>query len=170
MIKSNTNIWGKFLIIILLGYFNYSFAQEEKPQEVVVNKNAIYGSVGTFLFLHYTATAYYERIIKLDANFSTFAKVGMGRFLHLGGDGGYSIFQIGLLSGLKNHHLELGAGVGFNWPKFGHGDVILEFPSTRKIGWTANIGWRFQKPQGNFIFRMGASFPEAIYIGVGVPF
>jgi hypothetical protein len=35
---------------------------------------------------------------------------------------------------------------------------------------SGNIGYRFQKPDSNFIFRTGIGWPEALYIGVGVSF
>jgi len=164
--------WSNLLLIItILGSSINSFAQEEKLQEVELKKNAIYGSVG-FMLMHVTGTVYYERIKKLDSSFSTFANVGIGRFANWNGDGGYSTFKVGLLSGLKKHHLELGVGAGFNWPKFGSGEEIFELPFTNitKFGLAANIGYRFQKPQENFMFRIGASFPETLYIGFGVPF
>jgi uncharacterized protein (UPF0264 family) len=65
------------------------------------------------------------------------------------------------LTGVKKHHLEIGAGPAY----FISGDLKKgEQPIT------ATIGWRNQKPGDNFMFRMGASWPEALYISLGVSF
>ena len=51
-----------FIATIFWCSINYSYGQKENPQEKIVNKNAIYGSIGSG-GLYFSATGYYERII-----------------------------------------------------------------------------------------------------------
>jgi len=131
-----------------------------KAQEASFNKNAIYGSVGS-AGLYFSATAYYERIIKQkmwNKNISSFVRVGYGSEVHYGGEGTYILTQYGILTGAKTHHLE--AAVGPNYFISGNIDIPV----------SATLGWRIQKPESNFIFRMGIAVPEAIYLGLGFSF
>jgi len=155
MRQSNIN---KLLIIITLLLCSI-YAKEGNAQHVELNKNAIYGNVGT-AGLYFTATGYYERIIIQQSKISHFIKVGTGGYALWGEGGQYILGQYGILTGSKKHHLELGAGP--NW--FLNGDLKGDLP------FTATIGWRIQKPGNHFMFRMGASFPEAVYVGLGISF
>ena len=132
-----------FIATIFWYSINYSYGQKENPQEKIFNKNAIYGSIGSG-GLYFSATGYYERIITQNDKISSFVKAGYG-----------------ILTGSKKHHLEIGAGAGY---------FINNGPDLVDIPITATIGWRIQNPRSNFIFRMGASLPEALYIGIGFSF
>ena len=158
MIKSTkTNLL--IITTILLCAISSVYGQKENTQEVRFNKNAIYGNVGIG-GLYFTATGYYERIITQKSKISTFVKVGAGGYEAWGVGGQYILAQYGILTGVKKHHLEIGAGPHY----YLNGDLQGDFP------FSATIGWRVQKPGGKFIFRMGASWPEAIYVGLGVSF
>jgi len=150
------------LSMYVLCSINSVFGQVENRQEVLLNKNAIYGNVGSG-GLYFTATGYFERMIKqqmCNRNISSFVKIGFGGEVHWGEGGVYVLAQYGLLTGVKTHHLEIGLGPNF----FISGDLKGELPIS------GTVGWRIQKPGGNFIFRTGASWPEAIYIGLGFAF
>jgi len=153
---------GKRTVIIALILFsmNYLYSQNEKSNKGLLNNNAIYGSVGSG-GLYFTATAYYERILKQqlgNKNISTFLKFGYGTEADWGGVGTYILAQFGFLTGTQNSHFEFAAGGNY----FISGD--LELPIS------ASAGWRFQKPEGKFIFRTGIALPEAIYVGLGFSF
>lgn len=137
----------------------FVYGQKESINDVGFNKNAIYGNVGIG-GLYFTATGYYERMITQNSKISSFIKVGAGGYSSWGDGGQYILAQYGILTGAKKHHLELGAGPNY----FMNGDIKGKLP------FTATIGWRVQKPGGKFIFRMGVSFPEAFYIGLGGSF
>lgn len=93
---------------------------------------------------------------------SSFVKGGIGGYAIWGTGGQYVLAQYGILTGAKkNHHLELGAGPLY----FANGDL-----QDGEIPVTATVGWRKQKPGGKSIFRMGVSWPEALYVGLGVSF
>jgi hypothetical protein len=158
MILMNRN---HFVIAILLCSVNFLFAQEEKSLENTLNKNAIYANAGT-AGLYFTATAYYERILTQKRKIATFTKIGVGGYDTFEGDRGqYILAQYGLLTGAKKrHHLEVGAGPAYFIVENEDGEVLFN----------ATVGWRIQKPGGNFIFRTGLSFPEALYLGLGFSF
>ena len=146
-------------ISILLLSSGIVYSQKESIKDVGFNKNAIYGNVGIG-GLVVTATGYYERMITQNSKISSFVKVGVGGYA-LAGDGGqYILAQYGILTGAKKHHLELGAGPNY----FINGDLQGGLP------FTLTLGWRIQNPGGKFIFRMGGSLPEMVYIGLGFSF
>ena len=152
----------KGLIIILVLISNTLVAQDVKPDSIEskMYSNAIYGNVG-FGGLYLTATAYYERMFQKNAQkskISTFVKAGYGGAAFWGGQSQYILGQFGILTGIRNHHLELSAGL----VKF-----LDDYISSPLSG---SIGYRMQKPGGHFIFRTGVGWPEALYIGLGVSF
>jgi uncharacterized membrane protein (Fun14 family) len=156
----------KYFLLIIATIFVCSissvYGQEKRPQEIELNKNAFYGNVGVG-GLYFTATGYYERMLTQNSKISTFVKAGVGAYALWGIGGLFTLAQYGILTGKNKHHLEIGAGPNY----FINGDLkgtggLLPF--------TATVGWRIQKPGGNFLFRMGASWPEAVYIGLGFPF
>lgn len=82
--------------------------------------------------------------------------------------------QYGFLLGKANSHFEVSIGPcywryrdGHDWDtdfpgiKLSDGYLFFPFPA---------VGWRYQKPDGHFVFRTGLSLPEAIYAGVGFVF
>lgn len=130
-----------------------------QKKQVDFHKNAVYGSVGTTVF-YASATGYYERMVSQRGKISSLVKVGAGTYETLGGSGIYILGQYGILTGVKKHHLELGAGPAY----------FIKEDLREGLFYTATIGWRIQKPGGKFIFRMGVSVPESIYIGIGISF
>ncbi len=128
-------------------------------REKELKRNAIYGTVGN-LIVWLSATGYYERIISQKNNLATFIKVGFGYVDNYGVGSPYLLAQYGILTGSKKHHFELGAGP----------NLFLGDNSTDDFPLSATLGWRRQKPGGNFLLRAGVSFPEAIYFGFGVAF
>lgn len=141
---------------ILLYSVSSVYGQNGNTRETGFNKNAIYGNIGIG-GLYFTATGYYERIITQKNKIASFIKVGTGGYALWGVGGQFILAQCGILTGRKKHHLELGAGPNY----IINGDLQGDLPLS------ATIGWRIQKPGGNFIFRMGASLPEAFYVGIG---
>ncbi|MEQ9375010.1 MAG: hypothetical protein RIG68_07535 [Imperialibacter sp.] len=152
-IKNNLLLATAFLLCCIQSVY----AQEDQTQDVGLNKNGFYGAAGIVPF-YLTATAYYERILGQKKVVTSFVKVGYGVYSSWGGGGRYVLAQYGILTGKKNNHFELGAGP--NW--FLKGDFEGRLPVT------ATMGYRFQKPAGDFIFRTGVSIPESVYIGVGI--
>ncbi len=153
-----------FISLFLLFLNNNAYSQDIKGQaDAELNKNAVYGNIGSAV-LYWTTTGYYERLIKQNmggnSNISSFAKIGFGGYATWGIGGNFLLAQIGLLTGAKRHHFEISAGPN----SYLNGDLKgFRF-------YSALMGYRIQKPGGNFIFRTGIGLPEALYLGLGVSF
>jgi len=131
-------------------------------QENTFNKNLIHTSIGSG-GLYFSATVYYDRIIKQkmwNRNITSFIRVGYGSAVYYGSESSYLLTQYGILTGVKKHHLEVSVGPAY----FTNRNLLGDYSPT------AALGWRYQKPGGNFIFRLGIAVPEAIYLGLGIAF
>ena len=89
-----------------------------------------------------------------------------------------SLFSIrgGLLTGYdKRNHFEANIGLGLAnvveeaYSGF-YGSGGSSGSNYRAIYPVGNIGYRFQVPNKNFVFRTGVGFPELLYVGFGVAF
>ena len=166
--KNKTTIFNlKNLSIILLLISNTVAAQDVKPNsnESKMFNNAIYGSIGISMELlgesWFTGTAYYERMFQRNtqkSNISTFVKAGFGSAAGWEYTSSYILGHFGILTGIKKHHLEVSGGFVKSLDDY---DI---FPLS------GSIGYRIQKPNSHFIFRTGVSWPEALYVGLGVSF
>ncbi|MGC9341331.1 MAG: hypothetical protein ACP5E3_01375 [Bacteroidales bacterium] len=120
-------------------------------------RNAVYGSLGTGLFF-FSGTGFYEQILTKNTAHKkvlSFVKGGFGGYANRKG-WTYLMLQYGILTGSSANHLELGAGLVYYFI----GDSPL----------SGTIGYRYQKPGGDFIFRTGISRPEVLYVSIGVAF
>jgi hypothetical protein len=128
-----------------------------------INKNILFVNASPLL-LNNTINVNYERILKGNDNVSAFAKIGIGGFINIYGSGGYTMAQLGFLTGKNKHHFELSAGGLLDIPKIGWKDKPLYYP------YAVNIGWRVQDPNKNYIFKLGIGLPEFLYFGLGFSF
>jgi hypothetical protein len=157
-----------FVFLILLSFIK-SYAQKQYVQEHKTDttqsglkKNVIYGSLGVFPFWG-TLNGNYERLVaeRKDKFFKSYwLKFGGGYWISWGVWGPHFMTGLTTLTGSKNSHLELSAGL----------TVLLDDWDLYYIGPSGTIGYRFQKPGGHFIFRTGIGFPEPIYISLGFSF
>lgn len=76
--------------------------------------------------------------------------------------------QVGVITGADKHHLE--GGLGGYYAE----EIYRTTPHATTLFFdvpiSATLGWRIQKPGGRYIFRLGASIPEMIYVGFGMRF
>lgn len=122
--------------------------------------NAIYGSIGIGGIATYMG--YYERILgekNKNTHLATFLRVGYGGYTQLGVGGPIFLAEAGFITGAQNAHFEGALGIN----SFISGDLQGITPA-------GSIGYRWQKTGRNFIFRTGAGYPEALYIGLGLSF
>jgi len=150
------------IISFFIMFTSNTFSQEDNSSDKQLNNNAIYGNAGIG-GLWFTATGYYERMLKQSMSgkrISSFARAGYGGLAAWEVETGYFLAQVGILTGLKTHHFELSMGPIYytNWGGVSGFSV------------SGNIGWRIQKPESPFLFRMGLGFPEALFIGFGFSF
>ena len=170
------------LFIAFTIYPCYGQNSGDNPQEVI-NKNALQVSAGFSGFRGAYHVGYERLIIAFEENslIGLWAKGGLGGWGVIYSVGGpYQHLSLGILTGKKNGHFELNFGGARMYNKTGleHdttiGDYLLE-PKPKKDDYVqlspiGAIGYRYQKPSGNFLFRCGIGYPEAIYIGFGVGF
>lgn len=153
----------KKAILLLFLLPTIAFGQMTPSKTIIVDEklknNAIYGSVGYF-FVFLSASGFYERILKqnlFNKNLSLYGRTGFTFLGTLMGEASIASLNAGLLTGIKNHHLEIGLGPGL---------IIDE----EEIFATGCLGYRFQNPEKSFIFRCGLGSPELLYAGIGVSF
>lgn len=158
--------FGVTLSSFLLVFTFNLFSQEETAQTVYrglprMPGNAFHGNVGGGSFkgegLYFTGTLLYERLLQKKVKDSVaypYIQIGGGGAMGWGGNAPYAVARFGLFTGVKASHFECNAGA--------------IFPLRPLL--SASIGYRYQKPDGNFIFRTGAAWPEGIYVGFGVAF
>lgn len=69
--------------------------------------------------------------------------------------------QIGMLTGRKKHHLEL--GIGYNHSLFIHNTLYYH-----PLG--GFLGYRYSKPGKRVFFQTGLALPKGYYVGLGINF
>lgn len=154
MINKTLPIFKKTSFIILLSIFCHGIGQAQSND---LSKNSIYVDAGFIPGVH--AFINYERSVCQGKKVSWYGRVGYGYggiLLHDGGTG--ALGAITMLTGKKNSHFELNAGV-FS----GKGDDdSITLP-------LLDVGYRYQKPSGGFIFKAKAGV-LGIGIGLGYAF
>ncbi len=114
------------------------FAQSvELNNQVFQKRNSISLEIGGYTAL---GALYYERVLVNSPKFKTVAQIG------------YGVTELpvalnGLISRNK-HHIEFGGAVIFP------SNIIVDSYATNSYI-TGRLGYRFQKPDGKFIFRAG---------------
>tara|TARA_B100001059_G_C17828859_1_gene583267 strand:+ start:1488 stop:2003 length:516 start_codon:yes stop_codon:yes gene_type:complete len=123
----------------------------------------------------------YQRVIKpKETKLSCFTISGAVNFFRVDffGASNTTVFSIrgGVLTGCQNNnHFEANLGAGLanvideSYSGFygTGGSSASNYTAIYPVG---NIGYRFQEPNKNFVFRTGIGFPELLYIGFGVAF
>ena len=160
MIK-NMSLLYVFLLLTFqsaAGQSSDSFSDSE-----TLRKNSIYASAG-FIPLWGAININYERmLINSSEKFlkSWWLRIGGGKWATWEIEGLHFVSTIAALTGSKNNHLELSAGI-----------TILNdnYENENSVYPAGNIGYRYQKPEGRFVFRTGFSFPETLYVSLGTSF
>lgn len=169
MLHNKIHLRNILLLIALSACSLCDVTGQEEQEEVQLRKNIIHASGSAFPFLHAGFNYYLERIIFEKGENAYFGKVGYGLYEEWEGSGQFYLVQAGFLSGnkdigIRRNHLELGLGVALL-----DGENIDSGPR-KGLQPSFTIGWRIQKPGGRFVFRTGVSYPETIYLGIGLAF
>ena len=145
-------------ICLFLGSQNIIAEPPTKPDRGIIN---LYVDAGTYLIIHSAfinletqiASSRSEKLhLYLRGAYGTSHMLAFGSGKMVGGQ--TSIGALTLLTGEGNHHFEAGGGV------FHIDDIIVPF---------IDLGYRFQKPEGGFIFR-GKAGILGIGLGIGYAF
>jgi hypothetical protein len=161
--------------LFLLFTLNVS-AQNNRDAPVRQLKNAIHLSSGYYL----NASLEYERVLYAggDRPLSVNAALTGGYMTNLSGAGPISELKGILLTGKKVHHMEFTAGGRLYFDRVGwYGQREYELdPDATKSDFLSltpsfTLGYRYQKPRGIYIFRIGSGVPvHMFYISLGFAF
>ena len=140
-------------------------------------KNSFSLNIGTAI-LATAAGLNYERVMpKKNMYYTLSAGVNLFRFVFFTTEN-HTVLSIrnGLITGLDaRNHFEASIGLGWdNVNKEASGGIYGSGGSSasqyNQFIPVGNVGYRFQAPNKNFVFRTGFGFPELLYISFGVAF
>ena len=149
-----------FTILILIPIL--LFGQNEPNTKIDLPKKNIYGELHVGLFSQ--GVMNYERQIFSGKTVSWYGRLGGGYGVNYSdglfddklGWGGLA--AVSLLTGQQNNHFELNTGAFMGFDKSVHIDYdgYITYTFERFVSPIFNVGYRFQKPKGGFIFRANA--------------
>jgi hypothetical protein len=147
-----------------------SFSAFAKNQDSTkLAKNSLYVQAGVLSWGQVGLS--YERYVfsTKSKNLSFFARANAGAWGSFGGEGSYITASLQGLLGKNKSHLEFGGGL------VAVTDGQLFFSSenynvTTQILPAASVGYRYQKPEGGFVFRTGIGILDGVYLSFGYAF
>ena len=148
----------------------YSQNNEADTNSPSLKKNVIYGTLGVGGIS--VINGNYERKLfestKKQFISSAWWKLGYGVWAEFFGDTGSNITTgLTALTGSKKGHLELNLG----FTSYIGAEAFRPFPTAYgKNSVVGSIGFRFQKPNGIFVFRTGVGYPDSFYLSFGFGF
>lgn len=158
------------IVIFSLIIFPKVFSQEMSSDVTELKKNSVYVTAGILIENMYgNVTANYERTLVIFPKSFIQAiqlRAGAGPWVAWMSDGVNFFSIMSLLMGTGNSHIETGMGVLFTY----HPDIKQWAPIVNDKHIAGNIGYRFQKPGGWFVFRAGLGWPERNYLSLGCCF
>ena len=161
---------GLIFISLLLIFAFPGFSQKQNPGTEGLMKNSVYGTGGVWPEEMYgNVTINYERMLfEFPASFFQAINVrsGAGPWVAWLAEGINCFSVISLVTGRRGSHFETGMGVVFTyWTESKDWDPIVN-----DSHFAGNLGYRFQKPGGSFVFRTGLGWPEGFYLSLGFCF
>lgn len=171
-----------FALILFCYHTTYGQSSRDTVDQAVINKNTIHATVG-FAWLMGAYSVNYERMLVGFENRTLkglWTKVSYGGWGVWSTGGPYQSVTLGILTGAKNSHFELNLGGArmVNNSGYEHDQGInshLSEPQPSKSDYihfnlVGTVGYRYQKPGGNFLFRCGIGYPETIFVGLDTAF
>ena len=154
------------ILIFLLAVSSHFSSAQTKADSLRYNKNALLAHPGT-AFDYITFSTYFEYKLNQgiwNSRIASYVRFGVGYYnltQYSPGTGGTFIkAEYGLIIGPRTHHLDLGLGANYIFT----GELKSYFPIY------PSIAYRFERIGGQWIYRAGFSFPDAIFIGLGYSF
>jgi hypothetical protein len=155
------------LCIFLLAITLEGLSQKRNWEKDELKKNSLFGTLGYYPEGMYTnITGNYERlIVEFPESFfrAVHLRVGGGPWVAWMADGVNFFAVTSLLMGRSGSHLETGMGVLFTY----HPDRREWHPIVNDRHLAGNLGYRFQRPGGEFVWRAGLGWPEGFYLSLG---
>jgi hypothetical protein len=124
------------LVLVLFSSITVLPQNTELNSQIFLKKNSINIELGGYTVI---GAVFYERVIINQPKFKAVGQLGYGL-------SGWPIGIHGLISSNK-HHFEFGACITFP-------SSLIDFDADNPYV-TGRLGYRFQKPEGKFIFRAG---------------
>ncbi|HNQ67921.1 MAG TPA: hypothetical protein PKN32_06065 [Bacteroidales bacterium] len=167
----------KYVIVflLLLSGLNYILGQNVSTDSEadIITKNNFYVSAGSSLIFSAFTVVYERNIISRPlSEWNIRGGWGMnaplwGIVMH------HYLVDLCYISGKSNHHFEACFGVTMffdqSYFKYYKNDPDLYEPFSYFTDWypSAYLGYRYKKPGGKFLFRVGLGWPEQFGVGVG---
>ena len=157
----------KFLLIVLIAFFIFQTlavcqTNTDESSSSDFKKNVVYGTVGVFPAI---ANINYERQIihpVKDPLSSINLRIGYGISADMSGSEKLCLLSSNFIFGSGSSHFEtdIGAAYRFN---------IVRDNYDKECGITPiiDLGYRFQKKNGHFVFRTGIGWPDFIHVSLG---
>ena len=169
------------LLITIIIFSSTVWGQSERISPERVSKNVVQASAGALVVVGAYGINYERLIVQFEDNslVGLWGKAGVGEWAMYGDNGGgYQRLMVGLLTGKSKGHLELNFGGARMYNKRGfenywmYNDPQVAPIKSNYLEWNpvGSLGYRFQKPNGGFLFRTGLGYPEGIFIGLGAAF
>jgi hypothetical protein len=177
-----------FLVVTLLLLFlclpNHSFGQDSLKNDSY--RNSISISTGTILVYFSLMGSYERELFTRPKNFffnKTYLHAGYGIYASWGGPGQVMDLEMVTLFGKRKSHLEIGLGVAGLYDSYGYDlhirnkDYLYNGQGSPSSRWdymtgiaAMKLAYRYQKPDGKFIFRSGIGSPEGLFLSFGTAF
>lgn len=161
-----TWIFKKIVLIIFIAFQTLAVCQTTSDSISSENpkKNVVYGTVG--LYPGSACNINYERQIIHPVNnplSSINIRLGYGVYGDLAGLEKLVLLSSNLIFGSGSGHFETDFGAAYRFD-------IVRTHSENKTGVTPiiNAGYRFQRKNGQFVFRTGIGWPDCIYLSLGL--
>ncbi len=158
-----------FILLIIL-----AFAQRSNAQELLRPKTAISLELGVHVLPIFWGIGHPRICLDQEVVFWPRRGVSMGVRLGVGRIMGPDYFWVWendetttllaaayMLTGRKNHHFEAALGPEFWIDENEYGPPLVPF---------AQVGYRFQKPAGGFLFRTHIGITSGVGVGIGYSF
>lgn len=150
--------------ILIPVLFSFSFivinAHERRDTSLKICRNYLIVNL-SFLDANFN----YERnIVQLPKSYTNI-RIGFGVFNDLQGGGNECIATLVHLIGRKKSHLEINLGI-----KYFVNSKNNSNPSSDYFMRDVFLGYRYEKPDGPFIFRIGYYYPHIYAFGIGLGF
>ena len=168
--RKNSNKFSSSIPLSKVSEYSYNTASKKGMRQIPgtiyykstppldMNKNTFYATLapGGYSFI---LGSYERMIINNPESFITSSWLGIGGGLvaEFFGSGGIALkaFYTGL-TGANNNHLELNFGITY-----------MSGVSSR-VTPLATVGYRYQKANGHFLFRIGGGWPENVFLSLGL--
>jgi len=154
-------ICTSFFALFTISLFSQAYVKD--TVSLKINESSLFGGFG-ITPLYGSITGNYE-IMLVERQNLVFKKrglrVGLGIYQYYDDYSLNIIINYTCLTGAENNHFELGVGATYMHFLTTSGKYVAPAP---------NIGYRYQKPDGKFVFRTGVGFPELLYMSFGYAF